>query len=638
MSMATGSASEFQRDRVSWPVQVVGWSCGLVACVVAMLGLIAEWEPGLATAQLLWLAMAPVALMLSRSGRGRSAARRPALAVATSQPNLATDWWLALLFAGVSWSISSGIAARIGDLPPAYHDEYSYLFQAKTLLAGRFSFPSPPVHPELFDQMHVLNEGRMACRYYPGTGLWLAPFVAWGHPYWGPQWAGAIATLLLFWTGRELGGRFVGVIAALALALSPGVGLFGNMLLAHHPTLVGLGVFLLGITRLGRTRSGWDATVAGIGLSFAMLCRPMTAAGVGLPFGVAVVWWLIYGEISTGNISAEEHARDEQAATASAASPLRNRWTTNGWQRLAVLFGLGLPLVAGWCVMLVYNRDITGHWLTSPYQLYTETYTPRHVYGFNNVVRGERHLGPKVIEHYDHWAENLTPSLAASNAFTRGIASWLWTFDALPLLLATIVVVSAGRQLDRRWWLVAAAILSLHAVHFPYWYVGIMGWHYVFETSPLWCLLLAAATQRLFAEWSDSRRSGLKIWWFCLLILSLAGNYLTLDGGWKGRIVRGMNSIAHPRRQQAETRRWIDSTVPQRPALVLVDQRETEASHLDFVTNDPGLTSDILLGRLPAGESALSTLAREFPDRSVFVVSPNRKSIRRLEPLQPTNR
>ena len=68
-------------------------------------------------------------------------------------------------------------------MPPAYHDEYSYLFQARTLLAGRFSFPGSTVQPELFDQMHVLNEGRMASRYYPGTGIWLAPFVALGHPY-----------------------------------------------------------------------------------------------------------------------------------------------------------------------------------------------------------------------------------------------------------------------------------------------------------------------------------------------------------------------------------------------------------------------------------------------------------------------
>ncbi|MBC8117537.1 MAG: glycosyltransferase family 39 protein [Candidatus Saccharimonas sp.] len=609
--MADSSAAGNRRDGVAWPVQVTAWSLGLAACIVGMLGLVAEWEPGLATAQLFLMVTAPIIVMLPERKRVKTTEALP------PRSGLTVDWSLALLCGVVSLAVSAGIGSRIGDLPPAYHDEYSYLFQAKTLLAGRLSFPSAPVRPDLFDQMHVLNEGRMACRFYPGTGLWLAPFVALGHPYWGPWLAGAIATMLIYWTGRELGGRVVGFVASLTMALSPGIGLFGNLLLAHHPTLVGLSAFLLGIIRLRRTRSGWDAGLAGAGLSYAMLCRPMTAAGVGLPFGLDVLWWLIRGG---------ESAPTDRAALSSELPEGRPA------RRVPVLLGLGLPLVCGWCVMLAYNRDVTGDWLTSPYQLYTEIYTPRHVYGFNNVVRGEQHLGPKVIDHYDRWTENLTPSLAASNAFIRWVASWIWTVDVLPLLLAAVTVVGSAGRLDRRWLLVVAAILSLHAVHVPYWYVGIMGWHYVFESAPLWCLLLAAATRSLFAAWTDTRHSGLKIWWLCLIGLSLAGSYFGLAGLWQPRIERGINTIAHPRRQQAEVRRWIEASVTERPALVLIDQHETEASHLDFITNEPGLASAILLARLRAGVTDLSEIARDFPDRSVYVASPHRKSIRRVRP------
>jgi len=609
MSMADSPASVIRRDGVAWPVQIAAWLLGLTACVVAMLGLIAEWEPGLATLQLIWMVTAPIVVMLPEQRRVQTRESLP------DRGGLAIDWVLALLCGGVSLAVSAGIGSQIGDLPPAYHDEYSYLFQAKTVLAGRLSFPSALVHPELFDQMHVLNEGRMACRYYPGTGLWLAPFVALGHPYWGPWLAGAIATMLTYWTGRELGGRVVGSIASLTMALSPGIGLFGNLLLAHHPTLVGLSAFLLGITRLRRTRSGWDAGLAGVGLSYAMLCRPMTAAGVGLPFGLDVLWWLIRDD---GPVPVDRVA---QTGNPPVANPLR---------RAPLLLGLGLPLICGWCMMLAYNRDVTGDWLTSPYQLYTEIYTPRHVYGFNNVVRGERHLGPKVIDHYDRWAENLTPSLAATNALNRWIASWLWTVDALPLLITTIILVGLVRRLDRRWLLVAAAILSLHAVHVPYWYVGIMGWHYVFESAPLWCLLLAAATQSLFAGWSHSHHSGLKIWWLGLIGLSLAGSYFGPAGGWRPRIEVGIGSLVHPRRQQAEVHRWIEASISERPALVLLDQHETEASHLDFVTNAPGLASEIILGRLRTGETDLSAIVRDFPGRSIYVAAPHRKTIRRL--------
>ena len=84
---------------------------------------------------------------------------------------------MALLLAGISCGLSAWTGGRFGDLPPAYHDEFSYQFQAKTFLAGRLSFPSFAPMPELFDQMHVLNEGRFASRYFPGAGLWLAPFV-----------------------------------------------------------------------------------------------------------------------------------------------------------------------------------------------------------------------------------------------------------------------------------------------------------------------------------------------------------------------------------------------------------------------------------------------------------------------------
>src|SRR5690606_37132164 len=87
----------------------------------------------------------------------------------------------------------------------------------------------------------------------------------------------------------------------------------------------------------------------------------------------------------------------------------------------------------------VFNRAITGDgWLT-PYQQYTDVYTPRHVFGFNNVVRGEQHLGPKVLENYDEWAQNLTPALAARNVGRRIMFSMIWTLGIVPLTLAGLV-------------------------------------------------------------------------------------------------------------------------------------------------------------------------------------------------------
>lgn len=581
-------------------LQVTAWIMGIGACVLGMLDLVAEWAPTLATAQLIVLAIAPVVFMLPR---------RPAKPALQSSPVTASDWIWCVILGGLSFGVCFQMGRELGNLPPAYHDEFSYLFQAKAILAGHFSFPSHPLHPELFDQMHVLNEGRMGSRYYPGTGLWLAPFVAAGHPFLAPSLAGLLSTVLVYWIGRELGGRLTGIVSGAAMALSPGIGLFGTTLLAHHPTMLGLSLFLLGVTRWRRTRAGSDAFIAGIGLSFAMLGRPMTAAAVGLPFGIDVALWLIR----------RRPAMDSQAA------------------RFPTIAGFGVPLIMGWGVMLSYNHSITGDWLQSPYQLYTDIYTPRHVYGFNNVIRGERKLGPKVIDAYDRWTQNLTWRLAIRNLQTRWLSSWLWTLDIVPLLMTTVIFLGLSPHVDRRWILVAAALVSLHLWHVPYWYVGTMGWHYVFESAPLWCLLLGGVTGWLVGHWQRQGRPGLSILCILLLATSVVGAYVAPvpedavpPQRWKSRVQRGLGSLEHPRGRHLQMRAWVEDQVKMRPALVLVDQ-DTAETHLDLVVNDPALTGELLWGRFRPGKTDLAQIRRDFPDRHVYVTAPVWREIRLVD-------
>ena len=445
----------------------------------------------------------------------------------------------------------------------------------------------------------------MASRYYPGTGLWLAPFVAARHPYLGQWVACAMATMLTFWTGREMGGRRTGFFAALAMALSPGVGLFANTLLSHPPTLLALSCFLLGMTRWLQTHESADAWMAGWGLSYAMLCRPMTAAAIGLPYGIAVVIWLI-----------------RRPATQQNSDLPRRIWT---------VLGLGIPLICGWGIMLWYNLDVTGDWQTSPYQQYTDLYTPRNVYGFNNVVRGEQHLGPKVIDAYDRGlTKNLTLELAGENFLIRWIASWLWTIDGLPLLISTVVLLPMLACVDRRWTFLMLAIASLHLLHIPYWYVGIMGWHYVFESAPLWCLILGGSTTLLLDDWKGRGLNRLPLWWRLMLAISVAGIFLSPEGLWKSRLQRGINPLKYPRQLHAEMRHWVEKRV-QLPALVLLEQQETVASHLDLVVNEPGLESDFLLGRYVPGRSDITEIRKAFPGRHVYVACPERRTILKVD-------
>ena len=506
--------------------------------------------------------------------------------------------------------------ARFSGLPAAIHDENSYLFQAETLLAGHWSFPSHAEFPRLFDEVHVLNEGRFASRYYPGTGAWLAPFVAIGHPVWGLWLASGLTAMFLFWAGRELGGNGVGLLSGVMTAVSPGIAVFANLYLAHLPGLVGLSAFLFAFLRMIRTNSIGSAFAAGAGLSFAMLCRPMTAAGFALPFGLWMAWSLI--------------------------GP--RRWSSDPYSRLLrwkSALGMAVPLAAGLAVMVAYNRDITGSWTIMPYQLYTDIYSPRHVYGFNNVVRGEAKLGPKVLEDYDRWAENLTPARAVVNVRNRVIASLQWTVGIVPLLTGLVVFFAgvpdrAGGFLAGRWWLIPASIVSLHAVHVPYWLDGMLHYHYVFESGPMLVLMLVAATDRAAQSWNHQNRLRMPVWWLGLLITAFLPLYVSFDTVLPmSRAAAGVNHLGYTRLQMRDFRKRVDQTVTRRPALVLVDQDPANL-HLDYIVNPPSLDAATLLGRFKPRQTNLADILAAFPERAIYRVDPQTSHVEFLR--SPLNR
>jgi hypothetical protein len=511
--------------------------------------------------------------------------------------------WLSLLVGTVSLAASATVGSHFDDLPPAYHDEYSYLFQARTFLAGRVSFPSH-VAARLFDQMHVLNEGQFASRYFPGAGMWMAPFVAAGHPYWGHWLAGAICAVLMYWIGRELSGDAGGLIAGLLTALSPGMALFSNLLLAHHPTLVGLGVFVLGFLRMIRLASwGWGL-VSGTGLAFAMLCRPMTAAGVALPFGI---WFLVLCfRSSTDRRAGGGHRFEENW------SPLVSHVV------LSPAVALALPLALTLASLFLYDQAITGNgWLT-PYSQYTSLHTPRHVYGFNNVERGKKHLGPRVIENYDQWAENLTPSLAMENAATRWSASWKWMLGLFPLTLALCGGLVLWRRLSAGTWLVLAGILSLHVVHVPYWFAGMEDHHYVFESGPFWAVWVAVVTIEAAKVWNSAGQRGMSLWWASLLAAAVVMNWTVSSGQWSAPLNQGIGRVAFARAKHGHFAALVSQRALPGPALVLVEADPADR-HIDYVANPPDLLAPVLVGHYLPELFPVAEVKRLFSDRKLYL-------------------
>ena len=326
-----------------------------------------------------------------------------------------------------------------------------------------------------------------------------------------------------------------------------------------------------------------------------MLCRPMTAAGFALPFGIWFLWQL-FRDVAAIRPCA---TRGEAAATACLAA----------------------PLVLGLALLFVYNRAITGDGLLSPYQLYTDTYTPRHVYGFNNVVRGEARVGPRVMENYDRWAENLDASLGpAERKGARWRRAHAGRSDSIPLAMAGVIfLVAVLWRLETRWWLVAASVVSLHAVHVPYWFVGIMGWHYVFETAPAAALALRGdvARARRGLDCERSRRYAHLVGGAARLgradqldpvrpvLVGVARRRRCRRGGLRPAPLRGIPTDARSARHATAGAR--------------LDRGDPADRSLDYVVNDPQLDAPVLRGRFRRGQTDLAKVRAAFPDRALYL-------------------
>src|SRR5258705_13685944 len=87
---------------------------------------------------------------------------------------------------------------------PSTEDEFVYLFQAKTLAAGRLAYPSPPL-PEFFEAAHILVTPRFAAKYLPGHAAVIAPFLAAGGPLLAPCLLLRAPPAVVFSAGRVAG-------------------------------------------------------------------------------------------------------------------------------------------------------------------------------------------------------------------------------------------------------------------------------------------------------------------------------------------------------------------------------------------------------------------------------------------------
>jgi hypothetical protein len=123
--------------------------------------------------------------------------------------------------------IGSGIAAALVAVWilrafPNSGDEYAYLFEAKTFLAGRLGNPLPPL-PALFAHYYMsFAHGKWAATYPPGWPLLLAAVMSLRLPSWlaAPLYGGVLLFVVLK-LGQKRDGTLGGLLAAALVAISP---------------------------------------------------------------------------------------------------------------------------------------------------------------------------------------------------------------------------------------------------------------------------------------------------------------------------------------------------------------------------------------------------------------------------------
>jgi hypothetical protein len=169
------------------------------------------------------------------------------------------------------------------------------------------------------------------------------------------------------------------------------------------------------------------------------------------------------------------------------------------------------------------------------------------------------------------------------------------------------------------------AVLCLHLVHIPYWFDGILHWHYVFETAPLLLMLTAvglADSCHTLRFWVSQRMA---VAWVSLLVgVGLLPGWIALpEFGDISKVQAATEEQAFSRSHLAFFDRTMAADFVQRPALVLVDERGADPQ-LSYIINGPELDAEVIVCRRPDTDREIEELREAFPDRVFYEFDPEK--------------
>jgi 4-amino-4-deoxy-L-arabinose transferase-like glycosyltransferase len=473
---------------------------------------------------------------------------------------------------------------------PHLEDEIAYVWQAKALIEGHLTLPSPQFEHSFLVPFVVDYQGMRFGKYPPGWPALLSVAILLGvRPWINPLLAG-LGVWLTYVLGKKIFSQQVGLLAAALTVTSPFFLMNSGSLLSHPFGLVLSALFAISwleafskpkgektSEKPASSRRQWLYTIlSALALGILVLTRPFTAMAIALPFALHGFYLLVRG--------------DAQA---------RARLGTFG-------------LIGAVCVGLyfLWQYSLTGNALLNPYTLWW----PYDKVGFGPGY-GHAPAGHTLTMA---WL-NTRSSLQAGSYDLFGWASYSWIF--LPFgLWAT--------RRNLQGWLIGGVALSLVLAYAAYW-IGatLFGPRYYYE-GLYGATLLSAAGIAWLAGWPSKLGDKLKRYtgWHKLrplgitLVLGvLVGINLTLYLPNRLGGLYGLYDIEKADQQPFLTTQAKALT----PALIIVhSQRWMEYGALLDLEN-PELTSPFIFA-WSSGASTDSMLANDFPDRTVYHYYPGR--------------
>ncbi len=495
---------------------------------------------------------------------------------------------------------SALVTQRVYDAIPHIEDEVAYVWQAKALIEGHLTVPSPPHSNSYLVPFIVDYNGERFGKYPPGWPAMLAVAISVGARAWINPLLAGLGVWLTYLLGKRVFSTFVGLLAAGLTVTSPFFLMNSGSLLSHPFGLVLSSLFVLGwlgsfwddrpgneVEHPGHTRKQWFYTLlSAFSLGVLILTRPMTALAVAVPFGIHGLFVLFSGD---------------------ARARLR-----------LIVFSLIGILAVG--LYLLWQYALTGNALLNPYTLW---------WAYDRIGFGPGH-GRGTAGHTLQLAwVNMRGSLRAGSYDLFGWGSLSWIF--LPFGLW------ASRR-NPKGLLIGSVVVSMVLVYTTYW-IGatLFGPRYYYE-GLFSVTIISAAGIAWLAGWPISRStpfvrySGwrkLRPLLVTLVLGVLVGINLVL---YLPNRLSGMVDLFGITRSD-QTAFLSPAARSLTPALVIVhtDRWMEYGALLDL--ENPDLTSPFVFA-WTSGLSFNPRLANDFPDRTVYHYYPGRSSQLYAEPLE----